>query len=145
MGLLTMVLITKITNNGLDMEIEEKKRICLTIERTSSFCRWITLRHDMHCLSSTATSQAVPDMPGDVSPGSWHSLRKPRNWYHISRHFQVSNFGLKCPYFACVVLQAYILISIRFLFFFSVYTIKQEVGCWWCSVHQQGERASLGE
>lgn len=103
-------------NNGLDMKREEKKRICLITERTSSFCRWITLRHNVLCLSSTSTSQAVPDMPDDVSPDSWYTLRKPRNWYHTSRHFQVSNFGLKCPYFACVILQAYTLILIWFLF-----------------------------
>lgn len=114
MGLLVMVLTTKIINNGLDMETEE--RICLIIERTSSFCRWITLRHNVHCLSSTTISQAVPDMLSDASPGTWHSLRKPRNWNHKNRHFQVSNFGLKCLYFAFVLLQACTLILIWFLF-----------------------------
>lgn len=87
MGFLTMVLTIEIINNGLDMKIEEKKRVCLIIERTSSFCRWITLRHKVHCLSSITTSQAAPDVPGDASPDSWNTLRKPRNWYHNKQAF----------------------------------------------------------
>lgn len=120
MGILTMFLTTKIINYDLDMKIEENQIICPIKERTSNFYRWITLRHNVHCLSSTTTSQTPPDMPGDVSPGSWHILRKPRNCYHISRHFQVSNFGLKCPYFACAILQAYTLILMWFLFLIFV-------------------------
>lgn len=66
MGLLTIVLTTKIINNSLDKEIGEKKRMCLVMERTPSLCTLITLRHDIHCLSSNTKSKAVPDMPGDI-------------------------------------------------------------------------------
>lgn len=98
MGFLTIVLSTKIINNSLGKEIEGKKITCRVMERTSSFCTLITLRHDMHCLSRTTKSQAVPHMPGDISLGTWHTLRKPESLEfgdHINRHFQDYSFGLK--------------------------------------------------
>jgi len=99
MDLLTVVLTTKIINNSLAKETEKKKRMCLVMERTSSFCSLITLRHDILCLSSTTKSKAAPDMPGDRSIGTWHSLRKLESLefgYHIISHFQDYHFGLKC-------------------------------------------------
>lgn len=119
MDLLTIVLTTEIINNGLHRETEKKKRMCLVMERTSCFCTLITLRHDIHCLSSTTKSKAFPDMPGDISLGTWHSLRKLESLefgFHTSRHFQDYHFGLKC---LILHLAYYRLIYIAWFDFYS--------------------------